>query len=43
MKLKLTLEIEAEAPEGFDNGDVGVVRDNAKPLKFTPGSAGFSD
>jgi hypothetical protein len=24
-------------------GDVGLVRDNAKQLKFTPGSAGFSD
>ena len=24
-------------------GDVGVVRDNAKQLKFTPGATGFSD
>jgi hypothetical protein len=24
-------------------GDVDLVRDNAKQLKFTPGSAGFSD
>ena len=42
-KVKLTLEIEAEAPGGFDDADVGVVRDNTKQLKFTPGSTGFSD
>jgi hypothetical protein len=42
-KVKLTLEIEGEAPSGFDEGDVGVVRDNAKQLKFEPGSTGFSD
>ena len=43
VKLKLTLEIEAEAPSGFNDADVGVVRDNTKQLKFTPGSIGFSD
>jgi hypothetical protein len=42
-KVKLTLEIEAEAPSGFNEGDVGVVRDNTKQLKFSPGSTGFSD
>jgi hypothetical protein len=42
-KVKLILEIEAEAPSGFNDADVGVVRDNTKQLKFTPGSTGFSD
>jgi hypothetical protein len=42
-KVKLTVEIEAEAPSGFNEADVGVVRDNTKQLKFTPGSTGFSD
>ena len=42
-KVKLTLEIEAEALSGFNDADVGVVRDNTKQLKFTPGSTGFSD
>lgn len=40
-KVKLTLEVEAENAEGFEGDDVGVVRDNAKNLKFTPGSYGF--
>jgi predicted AAA+ superfamily ATPase len=42
-KVKMTLEIEADAPGGFEEGDVGVVRDNTKQLKFNPGSTGFSD
>ena len=42
-KVKLTLEIAAEAPSGFNDADVGVVRDNTKQLKFSPGSTGFSD
>jgi uncharacterized protein len=42
-RVKVTLEIEAEASSGFDNAEVGVVRDNAKQLKFNPGSTGFSD
>jgi hypothetical protein len=42
-KVKLTLEIEAEAPSGFKEDDVGVVRDNTKQLKFSPGSTGFSN
>lgn len=40
-KIKLTLEIEAEASQGFADNDVGVVRDNAKQLKFKGGSTGF--
>jgi len=42
-RVKLTLEIEAEAPEGFDDADVGVVRDNAKQLKFRPEATEFGD
>ena len=42
-KVKLTLEIEAEAASGFAEGDIGVVRDNARPLKFKPESTGFED
>jgi hypothetical protein len=41
--VKLTLEIEATAPEGFDEADVGVVRDNTKQLKFRPEATGFSE
>ncbi len=37
------LEIEAQASEGFAESDVGVVRDNAKQLKFKAGSTGFED
>jgi hypothetical protein len=40
-KVKLTLEVEAEVAEGFDEADVGIVRDNAKQLKFTAESTGF--
>jgi hypothetical protein len=42
-KVKLTLEVEAEAPNGFSEADVGVVRDNARHLKFKAESTGFSD
>lgn len=42
-KVKLTLEIEGEAPEGFDDSEVSVVRDNAKQLKFRPESTGFEE
>jgi hypothetical protein len=42
-KVKLTLEIEGEAPEGFDESEVSVVRDNAKQLKFKPESTGFEE
>ncbi len=40
-RVKLTLDIEAEAPDGFAEADVGVVRDNAKNLKFKADSTGF--
>lgn len=40
-KVKLTLEIEADAEDGFSEADVGVVRDNAGQLKFKPESTGF--
>ena len=40
-KVKLTLEIEADAEGGFSEADVGVVRDNARQLKFKPESTGF--
>ena len=43
VKVKLTLEIEAEAPGGFDDAEVGVVRDNAKQLRFKPESTEFED
>ena len=42
-KIKLTLEIEANAESGFDKSEVGIVRDNARQLKFTPGSTGFEE
>jgi hypothetical protein len=42
-KVKITLEIEATAPEGFSDADIGVVRDNAKQLKFSDNSTGFDD
>lgn len=40
-RVKLTLEIEADAPGGFDDVDVSVVRDNAKQQKFRAESTGF--
>ncbi|MGE3647854.1 MAG: ATP-binding protein [Reyranellaceae bacterium] len=40
-KVKLTLEVEAEAADGFGENDVGVVRDNARHLKFKAESTGF--
>ena len=40
-KVTVTLEIEAEAEEGFADADIGVVRDNARQLKFKAGSTGF--
>ena len=42
-KVKLILEIEAEAAAGFADGEVGIVRDNAKQLKFNAGSTGFEE
>jgi hypothetical protein len=40
-KVKITLEIEAETSSGFSEADIGVVRDNARQLKFKAGSTGF--
>jgi hypothetical protein len=40
-KVRMTLEIEADAEEGFSEADIGVVRDNAKQLKFKAESTGF--
>ena len=40
-KVRLSLEIEAEAPAGFPDSEVSVVRDNAKQLKFKAESTGF--
>ena len=42
-KVKLTLDIEATSTTGFSEADVGVVRDNARQLKFNPGSTGFEE
>jgi predicted AAA+ superfamily ATPase len=40
-RVSLTLEVSAEAPDGFDEADVSVVRDNSRQLKFRPDSTGF--
>ena len=40
-RVKITLEIEADAEDGFDEADIGVVRDNARQLKFKSDSTGF--
>jgi hypothetical protein len=40
-KVRLTLEIEADAEDGFSEADIGVVRDNARQLKFKTDSTGF--
>jgi hypothetical protein len=40
-KVKLTLEIEADAEEGFSEADIGIIRDNARQLKFKAESTGF--
>jgi hypothetical protein len=42
-KVKITLEIEGEAQEGFEESEVSIVRDNAKQLKFKSESTGFED
>ena len=41
--MKLTLEVEVEAAGGFSDNDIGVVRDNARQLKFKAESTGFGD
>ncbi|MFM9859057.1 DUF499 domain-containing protein [Pseudoxanthobacter sp. M-2] len=40
-RINLTLEIEAQATDGFSDEDVGVVRDNTRQLKFKADSTGF--
>jgi hypothetical protein len=40
-KVRITVEIEAEADAGFEEQDIGVVRDNARQLKFRADSTGF--
>jgi hypothetical protein len=40
-KVRLTLEIDADAADGFSEADIGVVRDNARQLKFKAESTGF--
>jgi len=40
-KVTLTLEIEATATGGFNEDDIGVIKDNAKQLKFKPESTDF--
>lgn len=40
-EVKIIVEIEAETEGGFDEADIGVVRDNARQLKFRPDSTGF--
>ena len=42
-KVRLTLEIEADAEDGFSEADIGVVRDNARQLKFKTSSPVLSD
>jgi hypothetical protein len=42
-KVKITIEIEAEAADGFEESEVGVVRDNARQLKFRAESTGFEE
>lgn len=42
-KVKLTLEVEAEATDGFADSEVSVVRDNARQLKFKSESTGFEE
>ena len=42
-KVRLTLEIEANAPDGFEDAEIGVVRDNARQLRFKPEATGFDD
>ena len=41
LRVRLTLEIDAESPEGFSEADMEVVRDNARQLKFKAESTRF--
>jgi hypothetical protein len=40
-KVRLTLEIEADAEDGFSDADIGVVHDNTRQLRFKTDSTGF--
>lgn len=42
-KVTLTLDIQASRDEGFDEDDVGVIRDNTRQLKFRADSTGFEE
>lgn len=42
-KVRLTLDVEAVADGGFADADVGIVRDNARQLKFKSESTGFEE
>jgi predicted AAA+ superfamily ATPase len=42
VKVTLTLEVDAEAAEGFPESEVSVIRDNARQLKFKDDATGFS-
>jgi hypothetical protein len=42
-KVTLTLDIQAESPNGFAEGDVSIVRDNTRQLKFKAESTGFEE
>jgi hypothetical protein len=42
-KVKVTLEIQAEAPDGFLENEISIIRDNARQLKFKAESTGFED
>ena len=40
-KVTISVDIKADAESGFDESDIGVVRDNARQLKFRSDSTGF--
>ncbi len=40
-KVRVTIDIEAESESGFEEEDIGVVRDNARQLKFRTDATGF--
>ena len=42
-KVKLHFEFPPEAPNGFAEGDVSMIRDNARRLKFKAESTGFEE
>lgn len=43
VKVTLTLDVAAEAPDGFPDSEVSVVRDNARQLKFRDDATGFGE